>query len=228
MEQILIHMTAAFSNAVLVAILPHVSDFAKRLELPIPLPITANQIKEFKPHPFTNFIGGVLTLTNGDRFFEGGHGYVNIFYGYKNYNMPPEDLDWDNREQWASQFYGQMNMTTNEVIEFARDALRKLGYQPKTLHADMPPTQFNGPWVHGTNTIPFCDVEWSPEDGNDIIFISINAEKKQIVCFSLVSTNAWRAPPKLDVVPELESDYQKRLKGKMFIRTNAPVRFPRL
>ena len=48
----LIHMTAAYSNAVLVAILPHVSDFAKKLDLPIPQPITATQVLKSRPSPY--------------------------------------------------------------------------------------------------------------------------------------------------------------------------------
>ena len=38
----LIHITSAYSNAVLVAIMPHVNDFAKKMDLPIPLPITVS------------------------------------------------------------------------------------------------------------------------------------------------------------------------------------------
>jgi len=32
--------------------------------------------------------------------------------------------------------------------------------------------------------------------------------------------------PKIGFVPELESDFQQRISGKMFIRTNAPPRLP--
>ncbi len=223
----LIHITAAYSNAVLLVILTNVSDFAKKLDLPIPQPVTATQVQKCFINPIMGANGGLLTLTNGDLFhyYDTG-GYVSSFRAYKNPMQPPDDLEFDDLEKWIPQFYGTMNMTTNEVIEFAREALRKLGHDPKKLHADIMPTRFDGPGVvHGTNTIPFCDVEWRDDEENNSIRIGVNAEKKQIVRFYLsLSTNIYPARPalKLDVVPELERDYRKRTQGTMFLRSNAP------
>jgi hypothetical protein len=39
------------------------------------------------------------------------------------------------------------------------------------------------------------------------------------------SRKIWRTQPKIDVEPQLESDYQKRIGGKIFVRINAPPRF---
>lgn len=225
MEQ-LIHITVAYSNAVLLAVLSNVSDFAKKLDLPIPQPITINQVERFQFFPVKR-IDGVLTLTNGDRFWQHGRGYIDLFYGYKNYLMSPQDMDWETvLEHWSTNFWGQMNMTTNEVIEFARDALRRVGCDPKRVNADRPPDNFSGPFVRDGKTVPFCSVEWRDE-ANNFIAIDVNAEKKQIVRFSLTTTNFSRPDPKLEVVPELESDYQKRTEGAMFMRTNVPSRLPR-
>lgn len=222
MEQ-MIHVTVAYSNAVLLAVLTHVSDFAKKVELPIPQPITISQVRSFKCHPYTNMVGGVLTLTNGDRFWENGYGYVSVFYGYSNCYFPPDNWRLPEEGYKFTNFWGKMTMTTNEVIEFARNTLRKLGYNPKDMHADGPPTRFDGPYQILDRTIPYCEVEWRNEDK---ICISINAEKKQIVRLSLISTNAWREPPKIDVTPELESNYRKRTNGQMRTSTNALPRFP--
>src|SRR6202012_2002602 len=60
----LLHITVAYSHAVLVAILPYISDFAKKLDLPIPQPITTNQVARFNPSNLKGFIGGGLWLTN--------------------------------------------------------------------------------------------------------------------------------------------------------------------
>lgn len=218
-------MTIAYSNAVLLVVLTNVSDFAKRLDLPIPQPITLSQVQTFKPHPFNNYIGGVLTLTNGDRFFQDGHGYIDLYYGYENYLMMPDDMDWEKREEWIARFYGPVNMTTNEMIEFGRDALRKLGFDPKRLNADRPPETFSGPYSYKGKTVPFCNIDWQDES-NNFINININAEKKQIVRLSLISTNCWRPDPKLSVEPELESDYRKRMQGRIFVNTNAPKHWP--
>ena len=216
----LIHMTAAYSNAVLLIVMTNVSDFAKKLELPIPTPITTNHVQKFTPLPVKHSIGGALFLTNGDRFFQHGNGYINGFYSAQNY-YTEQEFD----EASVSKYYGRMNMTTNEVIEFARDALRKLGYDPKKLSADGPPTSFSFAGVINGHMFPFCDMEWEgpdKENWKNKIRISINAEKKQVVGLSIISPSAWRPSPKLNIEPELESEYQKRMKGKMFLRTNAP------
>jgi hypothetical protein len=227
MEQ-LIHMTATYSNAVLLVVLTNVSDFAKKLELPIPQPITISQVQTFKPHPFKNYFGGVLTLTNGAWFAQDGNGCINGYHA-------PDDYYTSNGEDWGkfdiSKYFGHINMITNELIEFARNQLRKLGYDPKNMHADGPPTHFDGGQILWSNTIPYYDIEWKgprmehPAD-QDMIRIGVNAEKKHLVHFLLISTNAWRPDPKLDVVPELESDYRKPIAEKMFIRSNAPARLP--
>jgi hypothetical protein len=74
----LIHITSAYSNAVLVAILPHVNDFAKKLDLPIPLPITTSQVLRFNVGRMQDFVGGGLWLTNHYQFvFDDG--YVDSF-----------------------------------------------------------------------------------------------------------------------------------------------------
>ena len=221
----LIHMTAAYSNAVLLLVLTNVCDFAKRLELPIAQPITINQVRECKPSPFKNYVAGALILTNGDQFtFD--NGYIAGFYAYSNYCHPPQD--WQPQDYYkATNWWGTMNMTTNEVVEFARDSLRKLSYDPKVLHADGPPTQFEGPPVLSGQIVPCCRVEWSSRDWPDIVSFCIDGQRTQVLRFSLASTNAYRPTPKLDVVPELESDYRKRVQGKMFMRTNAAPRLIR-
>jgi len=63
----LIHMTATYSNAMLVAILPHVSDCAKQLDLPITQPITTSQVAHFRPSPYKNIItGGIWLAADAD------------------------------------------------------------------------------------------------------------------------------------------------------------------
>jgi hypothetical protein len=58
-------------------------------------------------------------------------------------------------------------------------------------------------------------------------YVSDFAKKSQLV---IISKKIDRPSPKVDVEPELESDYQKPMKPathKMFIRTNAPPRLIR-
>ena len=224
-------MTTAYSNALFLLVITNSSNFSQKLDLPITQPITASQALKFKPYPFTTMVGGWLTLKSGHQFwFE--HGCVVSYRSPSNYFSMPDE--WEPEDYIKNtNYWGRMNMTTNEVVEFARNALRKLGYDPGKMNAKGPPTTFEGPFEFKGHTIPHCHVEWntSEEDqkifGTQIVNICVNAETKQIIQYSVTSTNTWRPDPKLDVVPELETDYRKRTGQSMFIRSNAPPRSPR-
>src|ERR1022692_2479134 len=60
----LIHMTAAYSNALLVAILPHISGFAAKLDLPVKQPITFSDVTSSSPSPYKGLIADAVLLTN--------------------------------------------------------------------------------------------------------------------------------------------------------------------
>lgn len=224
----LIHMTATYSNAVMMLILTNVSDFAKKLDLPIPQPVTVAQIQKASVNPIKDAVGGVVTLTNGDRFFY-NQGHIGVFYGH-DHDPFSDNMDPGERHQlWVEKFRGRMNMTTNEVIEFARDSLRKLGYDPKAIGADGPPSTFSGPWFPEDNpgaVIPICDLEWRDRKTRNYVTFTINADKKRIIRLSLSGPYFRRPEPKLGIEPELERDYRKRTEPTMFIRTNAPPRVP--
>jgi hypothetical protein len=130
-------------------------------------------------------------------------------------------------------------MTTNEVISMARDALSKLGYKPELTHSYEAPT-LEGPYDlrRIVGHVPYCRVIWDwPKMDHSVdanlnhIHITINMETKALVgmelTFSRTNLAVLGAPITVNVVPELQSDYRKRVKGKMFIRTNAPPRLIR-
>jgi hypothetical protein len=221
----LVHMTIAYSNAMLVAILPHVSDCAKQLDLPIPQPITTGQVVHFAPNPYKDFVGGGLWLTNHYWFvFE--NGYVGGFRSPDDWFTMADEY-WDHLDRYV----GKDNMTTNEAIELARNSFRKLGYEPEDFHVDGQPTNVEGPYDNKKlGHIPYCRVEWnSPEATSQEGFnrsyhiqFDIDMQLKQVAGMSLSSKRFFQPDPKVDVVPELESDYQKRIQGHMFVRTNAP------
>src|SRR2546427_10034784 len=69
-----VHVTPAYSNAVLRALLPEFNNFADRLKDEIagmPRPITPEMVKSFKPNPTAGYIGGWLVLTNDFQFWFG-------------------------------------------------------------------------------------------------------------------------------------------------------------
>lgn len=224
-------MTATYSNAMLVAVLPHISDFSKKLDLPITQPITARHVREFRPSPLKGFVGGGLMLTNGFWFLY-DKGYVNSFRSAENVFY-----DDDPATNWPKYAFGKDNMTTNEAAAMALNALRKLNYKPELLGCDMPPKAFTGPYdTKEGHHVPHCQIRWEryPEPksqqeqtDNDVVTVEINMEKKTVTGLSVISQKLRHSPPKMDVEPELEKDYRKRMGGTMFVRTNAPASVPK-
>jgi hypothetical protein len=211
----LIHITAAYSNAVLIAVLPHVTDFAKKLDLPVPVPITQGQVVKFNVNPLQGFVGGGLWLTNGYQFaFNNG-----CVYRFTILTNNPW-LSEDPAQDWPH-FVGKVNMTTNDAIMFARAELVKLGYEPEMLQADIPPTAFEG---GGTlkqgGQFPYCQIKWRKEimtiadkDTAASVTVQVNMTDKTLLGISIISRRIWQPEPVIDVKPELESDYRKRIQG---------------
>lgn len=83
--------------------------------------------------------------------------------------------------------------------------------------------------------IPQCRVIWQPvkdeeSDGYSTVKVDINTQDKALVGMYLWFARTNRArlgtTVKVDVEPELESEFRQRTKATMFIRTNAPSRLP--
>ena len=233
----LVHMTAQYSNAVLVAVLPYVTEFAAKLDLPIQRPITTDTVRWSHPSPYKDWVEDGVVLTNHYWFALDCRGFVGGFRAPTNWFFEQEMTD-----ESIVKYFGQDHMTTNEVVKMARDTLRKLGYKPELAHSYETP-ELDGPYdLHAEGRIgghvPYCNVKWEwpkPENMNvadlNRIEIAINMDTKTLAGFTLIlsrTNHLPTAPIKVDMVPELESDYQKRMKasGKMFINTNAPMRFP--
>ena len=212
-------LTAAYSNAVLVAVLPHISDCAKKLDLPITQPITIEQVGKFNASPYTNNVGGGLWLTN--------HYWFAFSFGYVNGFRSPDDWfsiqNFDNIER----FSGKDNMTTNSAIEFARTSFSRLGYQPEMFHINEQPTSIEiPPDSKKIGHIPYCRIIWeSPEASTReerlksyTIQFDIDMQRRQVVGMSLSGTNFWRQSPTIDITPE--PAYQNSIQN----HTNVPVR----
>jgi hypothetical protein len=222
LDQIL-HITAIYSNAVLTAILPHVNDFAKKMDLPIPS-IERSQVSEFRVNPIQGHIGGGLFLTNQFMFiYENGSviGFrapTNFFYD-------------DSFPLNIGRYSGKDNMTTNDAMELARSAIRVLGYEPESFFADRPPESLRGPFdTKDGHHVPYCEIRWireaqSPSDRTNSASLEfqINLESRSIVGMSIVSPKTWRMNPEIDVTPETEKEFQMKHSAKMFIRSNAPA-----
>jgi hypothetical protein len=201
-------VTAQYSNAVLVAILPYVSDVANRLPLPVIRPVNSDHVERFVCDPRTNHFGGWLRLTNGFQFWF-DHGHVRSFesaHCYFNLQNPDE----------IPLFYGTLRITKQEAVQLARTALSKLGYTvPGIMLRD--PVATMPPRI-GTNLIPHYKLTWhTMEPGgysNVLAQVEVNGELKRVEQFSLIGTNFWRENPKVKVVPNrLPQDTNTHLTG---------------
>jgi hypothetical protein len=215
----LIHITATWSNAVLVALLPHFSDCAKQLNLPIPTPIMMSQVAQFHPPIETGAFEAGLWLTNGYTFFY-LNGAVTGFNSMRDDWFVQQDID------GLERFVGKDNMTTNEAIVLARNSFVKLGYKPADFQMDGQPSAIEGPYDNERlGHIPYCRVTWEYRSPTNhcLLEFDVNMNQKRLSGMALVSQKLWRPLPKIDATPELETDYQKKHQpAKMFHRTNAP------
>jgi hypothetical protein len=219
----LTHITAALSNAVLVAIMPQVSDFSKKLDLPLPQPIPLNQVVLLRqvPRKDSKIMCNVTVTNESNKFtFEYTDGCVS---GFKMDHIP--FLDDDPAHDWASYAFGDNNMTTNAAIEMARDSLKKLGLDPKDFHADLPPTLFQGDYyLRDGNHVPFAKIEWQSPDAKNLeeqqngyfLQFFINMNKKTLIGMTIITRKIWRNEPKIEIPP------QPQIQGKWSVRTNAP------
>lgn len=212
----LLHITAAYSNAVLTAILPQVSDCAKTMDLPISQPVTMAQVGRFVTSPSSENVGGGLWLTN-HYWFDFGFGYVGAFHSPDDW-FASQDID------GLERFVGKDNMTTNAAIEMARHYFVILGYDAKKYQVDNKPTKVEGPFDNmKIGHVPYCEITWESPEATTLeerhksytVQFDIDLQRKQVVGMNLFCEDFFLPNPKLDVVTETEADYRKRIKGSV-------------
>jgi hypothetical protein len=197
-----VQITAQYSNAVLMAILPHVSDFAGKMDLPVPLPVTVQQVQAFASDHLLGDVGGVVRLTNG-YIFEFAHGHVRSFKTSDCYS----DLQ---DPRLVPRFYGELRMTTEEAIDLCRATIRKLGYTEEMLYADLPPARIEYPPRLETNVVPRYVIDWvDPREGSRSCEFEVNGQEKRVEEILFFSKTLWRAPPQIDVIPQIAPGSRK-------------------
>jgi nitrogen fixation protein len=190
-----IQVTPEYSNAVVAVLLPYYSDFAKKLDLPISLPIKPDDIAHCAIQPDIKegdgFDGASIVLKNGFELYFGfgyvrGFSWPNIYYGLQD----PDEIP---------KYYGHVKMTTNEVVQLARDTIKKVGIPLEEVFANQEP-QIEPPEHVGTNTIPVYIVEWPDPQGGSIK-MEVNAETKRVEFMLSIAPNLMHPPPKINVTP---------------------------
>ncbi len=199
----LVQVTGQYSHAVLVAILPFISDFAHRLDLQAG-PVTTNQVLEFKCDPRRGQAGGAVTLTNGFQFtFLDGR--VTVYRCPQSYYslQYPEEIP---------KFYGPVKLTEKQALKIALVAIKNLGYEKSVFNANKPPL-VTQPERVGRNWIPryrfrWPDPNWPGGKGAGTMIpalmdMEINGSNGRIEMVIISSRDTRRPSPKVDVVPPL-------------------------
>lgn len=205
----LIQVTAQYSNAVLLALLPYFSDVAQKLDLPVPHPITMQNVVG----------GGVMPYRypNGDMLsagveVQGEQTHRRWYLGYRSGHISlvelrpsyftlqdPDDL---------TNCYGVFRMSKDEAIQMARDAIRKMGIPLELVFAEQKPRVILSERPYNTNTLPYYRIEWldprigsRSQNGSPSVEVGINADARRIeqIKFGIGDYNLRRPPPKIDV-----------------------------
>lgn len=152
-----VQLSVLYSNAVLVAIAPYVSDFSHKLGLITNEAVTSRQVTKFVSLPLQGQVGGTLWLTNGYvfSFFDG------VVAGYQDEPRSWQAVEGETR---IPEFNGLLCMNKTEAIAFARSSIKKLGYEESDFYADGDPS-VGMPFAYGTNFIPYYTIEWADPQG---------------------------------------------------------------
>ena len=214
-----IHVTETYSNAVLKIMLPRVTEIAKKLELPIELPITEDQVKEFKINQY-GYIGGGLVLKNGWQFKIDTTriGRLYSLHVLSPHHFFPIEDSLEN----LNSYYGTNKMKKSEILEYSKDIAGRLGLT-ELMKGRKQPDYMDGPFrPKGSilKELPHVYIQWKATDGEPYYFLSLefNTETKKIgqVILSLseplfeydiVMGNTENE----DLYPETEAAYQARI-----------------
>lgn len=204
----LIHVTAQYSNAVLVAMLPQVSDVAKKLELPVPQPVTQQQVIASSVTPYFDWRGEMagwgVTINGGWTFgFHGGH--------FDSFESPHSYFVLQDPDE-IPKFVGTVSMTKDEAVQMARETLKKLGLSLESVFAEQEPRVTLPPKTR-TGIVPRYRVEWlnprvgsASQNGSSSVKIEVNADAKRVEQIVISPNASLRRPwPKIGVEPVYRS-----------------------
>ncbi len=196
----LIRVTAEYSNAVLVAVLPYVSNAVHRLDLPVQYPAAPQNVIECSILPSRRPGSlGVEIGIKGDWYFVFEHGYIRTIQGPRDY-FTLQDPD------RIPTFYGKPKISAGQAIRLARNAISDLGISLESVFAEQQP-RVTGPVKIGTNTVPHYHIQWLDprQDTAPAVDIDANGQTERVEAIRFgYNKNLERPPPKIAVVPPHE------------------------
>jgi len=126
----IIRVTAEFSNAAVVAVMPYIADVAQKLDLPVSRPVTAEHVVHCSITPLRNW--GVEIGINGAWVFAFDRGYVNTIQGPNEFFLI-QDFD------RIPDYFGEVKITKVDAVKLARDTLMKLHIPLESVFAEQDP-----------------------------------------------------------------------------------------
>ena len=197
-----IQITPEYKEAALQATLPLFSDFAHKLQLPVPYPLTRGDIVDCGLTPIQKINGEIDTVaieTKQGFSFDFFQGNVRAFSGPDSYSGMQ-----NKNSHNISIFFGTPKISRMQAIQSARDTLKKLGIPPEDLFAEQEPQVEVPTW--GTNTIARYIIKWRDprggDNGPDTVAAEVNAETGRVESFRILPENDLKKPaPKVMVVP---------------------------
>ena len=117
------------TNLILLAVLTNCSDFSKKLNLPLCLPLTPQHVKKMFVHQLNPSVIVFLTLTNGFKF-QSCDGHIISYDDPKSFSV---------RFPTRSELGQKQMMNKDDAIIFAKDCVTKLGYDPDFFYMNLDP-----------------------------------------------------------------------------------------
>jgi hypothetical protein len=170
-----------------------IDEYAQILSLPIPRPLTTNNVSRIAIYNNDGWPHAEVTLTNGWRFVY-RHTMVN------GYHAPDNFFDSDNRQIHIRDFDGRWNLTTNQAIEVVRRAIAKLDYPTNHVHMDFTPNVLTA--VVDKQHIPRLLFEWYYPTNGDLqsrLEAEVNADNGKLESLYYDDKAYWNTRPPIDV-----------------------------
>ena len=185
-----------YAKRLLPIVMQAVDEFGLRMSLQIPRPLTTNQIARFYLCDNGGWPYVELTLTNGWRFhYE--HARVAGFYA-------PDVFFCDGRIK-LSDYVGKWNLTQEQALSLARQAIKKFDCDPSLFHVDGPPRTVSKPSITGKTTIPRYLISWdyfaqpNDEETTATATVEIDAGSKTIKSAYFSHRVFLRQKPDIDI-----------------------------
>lgn len=190
-------VTAQYSNAVLLAVLPHVADFNSKIGLRPAGEFTTHSVSRLAINPmvFHPKDGGVQSGI----FFKNGYSFWFDFgrvSGFSTSSAYTREQDPDR----VPTYYGKIRMTEAEAVAFGRRSLTNLGYRIESWFADLKP-EVTLPEQVGTNVVAVYVLKWPAPEGGHAVTMEINASRRSLEALTFSGRRCIGPPLDIAVTP---------------------------